>query len=151
MATAIARFKYGDRADLAPRLGRSLLLAASRLEGAVDVVLPIPLHPRRLAERGYNHAALLADPVARSLSVPLEPSAVSRVRHTQRQASLDRHHRILNVVGAFRVRDRALLKGARVLLVDDVRTTGATLEACAATLHEAGARQVLALVLALRA
>jgi ComF family protein len=151
MATAIARLKYEGRADLAPRLGRSMVHAAKGIEGRVDLVVPVPLHARRLAERGYNQSALLAAPVARSLRARFAPRALSRLRDTPRQASLERAKRLVNVVGAFSVREPLLVRGARVLLIDDVRTTGATLERCVALLHEAGATQVRALVLARRA
>jgi ComF family protein len=150
LATAIARLKYEDRPDLAPRLGRAMLPAARRLDGAVDLVVPVPLHPHRLARRGYNQAALLALPVAGALGIRLAPRALVRLRDTAQQASLDRQGRLVNTQHAFIARERPLVGGARVLLVDDVRTTGATLEGCAGALIEAGARQVLALVLARR-
>ena len=149
IATAIARLKYEDRPDLAPRFSASLVRTARSLRDAVDLVVPVPLHPRRLADRGYNQAALLAAPVARSLSVRLAPRGLVRLRDTPRQTSLDRRTRLANVASAFRARDPAI-SGARVLLVDDVRTTGATLDDCATALHEVGARQVMALVLARR-
>jgi ComF family protein len=150
IGTAITRLKYQGRADLAERLGRSMLPAAKRI-GVVDLVVPVPLHPRRLAERGYNQAALLAARVARALGVKSAPRALSRSRDTPRQAALDRATRLLNVAGAFSVRERERVSGARVLLIDDVRTTGATLEGCIAALQGAGAQHVLALVLARRA
>lgn len=150
MATAIGRLKYGDRADLGTRLGRTMLPAAERLLGRVDVVVPVPLHPRRLAERGYNQAALLSRPVTRALGARSAPRALVRQRDTPRQALLGRAERLVNVRQAFAVSDRASIQGARVLLVDDVRTTGATLDACAMALEAAGARDVLELVLARR-
>ena len=124
---------------------------AQAFAGAIDVVVPVPLHPRRLAERGYNQAALLAAPVARRLGVPFAPCALARVRDTPQQVVMDRASRLLNVAGAFAVRDRTFVAGGRVLLIDDVRTTGATLDGCARALHEVGARAILALVLARRA
>ena len=80
IATAIARLKYEDRPDLAPRFSASLVQAARSLRDAVDLVVPVPLHPRRLADRGYNQAALLAAPVARSLSVRLAARGASQTR-----------------------------------------------------------------------
>lgn len=150
IATAITRLKYGDRPDLGPRLGQAMLPVAQSLRGAVDIVIPVPLHPRRLQERGYNQAVLLAAPVAQSLALPLLPRALLRIRDTTQQATLDRSHRLTNLGSAFRVRarDRARIEGKRILLVDDVRTTGATLEASAIALREKGARDVLELVLA---
>ncbi len=148
ISTAIMRFKYGDRADLAPRLGLAMWSTAKRLRHVVDVVVPVPLHPKRLAERGYNQAALLAAPIAERLGVRMAPWAMTRAHDTRKQALLDRTERLVNLRGAFRVRQPELIKGSRVLLVDDVRTTGVTLDTCAAALHEVGARVVLGLVLA---
>lgn len=125
------------------------MLPIARALPEVDVVAPVPLHPRRLAERGYNQAALLASPVARGLRVPLVPRALTRVDDTPQQVMLDRAARLVNLEGAFSAA-RARVRGTRVLLVDDVRTTGATLDACTNVLREAGAIDVLSLVLAIR-
>ncbi len=146
LANAIRAFKYSSRPDLAAPLGDLLARRARAFEGDVDIVAPVPLHPRRLAERGYNQASLLAATVARRLRVAFEPRLLSRVKHTPRQAELDRAARASNLGGAFAV--RAACRGARVLLVDDVRTTGATLAACETALREAGAARVARLVLA---
>ncbi len=152
VSTAIARYKYSGRSDLGPRFGKAMAHAARQLRSAVDVVVPVPLHPRRLVERGYNQAALLAAPIARALCVEHLPRALVRTRDTPKQASLERIDRLSNVQGAFIARPRARrrLAGQRVLLVDDVRTTGATLEECAIALQKGGARQVMAFVLATR-
>jgi ComF family protein len=153
LTTAIARLKYEDRADLAPRLG-GLLLGATEatLPRDVDVVVPVPLHPRRLAQRGYNHAALLARPIARWLGVPLRPRALVRTRDTPRQAGLAREERLVNLHHAFsRSEQHAALGGAHVLLVDDVRTTGATALACSRALEAAGVARISVLVLAWKA
>jgi ComF family protein len=150
ITTAITRLKYEDRPDLAPRLGEAMLLAAAPASGSIDLVVPVPLHPRRLAERGYNQSALLARPVARALGTPLAACALRRLHDTPRQARLDRTTRLLNVRRAFATGEPTLVRGRRILLVDDVRTTGATLEGCTAALNEAGARQVLAIVFAQR-
>jgi ComF family protein len=148
LATAITRLKYSDRADVAPRLARAMLGHARRV-GPVDLVVPVPLHPRRLADRGYNQAALLAVTVARALGAPLVTQALRRIRDTPNQASQGRAPRLANVRGAF-LAVPSLIRGRRVLLVDDVRTTGATLSACREGLQAAGARHVSALVLARR-
>jgi ComF family protein len=126
-----------------------MLGAAAGLKGKIDLVIPVPLHPRRLAERGYNQAALLAAPVTRSLEVGMSARALVRVRDTPRQASLDRAARLINVRHAFVAR-ASLVTGRRVLLIDDVRTTGATLDGAVRALDDAGAREVTALVLARR-
>lgn len=148
VSRAITRCKYERRSDLAESLGEWLAQRATGFAGRVDVVASVPLHPRRLVERGFDQAALLARPVARQLGVPWRRALV-RSRDTPRQASLDRAGRASNVVGAFRCTD-GRIAGARVLLVDDVRTTGATLAACAEALSVSGARAVRTLVLAVR-
>ncbi len=150
VARAIARFKYEDRPDLARPLADLLWRAvephATALSGAV--VVPVPLHRMRLAERGYNQAALLAARLARRLGAPTLPLALARVRDTPRQATLDREARRTNVERAFRVRAPAAVRGRRVLLVDDVCTTGATFEACARVLSDARSGDVSLAVVA---
>lgn len=150
VARAIVAMKYASRPDLARPLGDLLFRAvsASPVDVGGALVVPVPLHPRRLAERGYNQSALLARRLAHHLRVPLAPMALARDRDTPRQATLDRAARLANVSASFRARDPARVRGRRVLLVDDVRTTGATLEACAAALRAAGAIAVLTAVVA---
>jgi ComF family protein len=154
LATSIVRFKYAGRSDLAARLGAMMAERAASLElandGIVDIVASVPLHPRRVVERGFDQAALLARPVARRLGIAHASSALVRTRETPPQASLDREERRANVAAAFECPAPRRIEGRRVLLVDDVRTTGATLAACAEALHRAGARAVVTLVLASR-
>jgi ComF family protein len=145
LTRAIGRFKYEDRPDLGRPLGA--LLANAVPASPVDVVVPVPMHPRRLAERGYNHAALLARPVAARLGARFGATALTRTRDGERQAKLSKDYRHANVAGAFAAAS-AQLRGRRVLIVDDVRTTGATLGACAAAAKDAGALHVATLVLA---
>jgi ComF family protein len=114
---------------------------------AVDVIVPVPLHPRRLRERGYNQATLLAQVLGRRMERPVRAKAVERVRNTRSQMRLDAAERRSNVAGAFRSLDDRV-SGRRILLIDDVCTTGATLDACAKALQEAGATWVHALTLA---
>jgi ComF family protein len=153
VARAIARMKYEARPDLARPLGdllwRALEPHVASLRGAV--VVPVPLHPSRLAERGFNQSALLARPIARRLAGRFAPRALERTRETRQQATLERAARVGNVEGAFDVRGGragALVRGRAVLLVDDVMTTGATLDACATALERAGAGRVDRAVLA---
>jgi ComF family protein len=148
VATAITLLKYRGRSDLGARLGAVMAEEARHLASAVDVVIPVPLHARRLAERGYNQSALIAEPVARRIGALHLPCALDRVRDTPRQTALPRAPRLANLRKAFAVRKPGFVRGCRVLLVDDVRTTGATLEACAEALDRAGVRQILAFVLA---
>jgi ComF family protein len=116
------------------------------LAGAI--VVPVPLHPLRLAERRYNQSSLLASRLSRRLASAYLPLALARTRDHARQATLDRQARHANVRGAFSVRRPERIRGRPVLLVDDVRTTGATLAACAECLVGAGAGSVRSAVVA---
>jgi ComF family protein len=144
MARAIVRLKYKRRPDLGRQLGDLLWRALESRRDALrgTVVVPVPLHASRLATRGFNQSVLLAQRVARGLHAPLWPLALRRLRDTPPQAALDRQGRITNVVGAFATRSAERIRGKRVLLVDDVRTTGATLDACELALRAAGAIEV---------
>ena len=148
LATALRRLKYEDRPDLAAPLGHLARQAARRAGLTADVVVPVPLHPRRLVDRGYNQAALLAAEVAVELDAPLLARGLVRLRNTPQQAHLDRAGRHDNMRQAFRARVPLAIRGRRVVLVDDVATTGATLTACAEALLAAGASSVTALVVA---
>lgn len=113
-----------------------------------DAVVPVPLHPVRERERGLNQAAILARALSRARGIPFRPRALQRARFTETQTHLDRAERQQNLHGAFRVRRPRTLAGCRVLLVDDVLTTGSTLSECAATLRADGADPALVLTLA---
>ena len=146
----ILAFKHGDRLDMAPTFGQWLARVSRTSLGEVDAVAPVPLHRWRLITRRYNQAAVLAAALARDLGVPHLPDLLARRRATPSQGGLDRAARRANVAGAFAVRERrqAAIKGRRVLLVDDVMTTGATVNACAKTLLRQGAASVAVAVLA---
>ena len=131
--------KYGGRPSLGEPLGRLIGQAAVEAGAAPHVVAPVPLGRTRRLERGYNQAAGLATGVAEVLGVPDEPDLLVRTRSTQKQSSLARSARRSNVDGAFALGRGVSVAGLRVLLVDDVMTTGATLAAAARTLVEAGA------------
>lgn len=148
VAIALRRFKYEERADLARPLGHLLRRAVVDAEVAADIVVPVPLHPRRLAERGYNQSALLARAVSEQLEIPFAPRALERSRQTAQQARLGRAERLANMAEAFVVRDESAVKSKIVLLVDDVLTTGATLLACREALLRAGAAEVISVCLA---
>lgn len=134
---------------LAPitRLLESFLPAHSGLFTTVDSIVAVPLHPRRLAERGYNQAELVARIVGTVLVKPLIKPA-KRIRYTQKQAKLDKAARAHNSEGIFAVQDPQVVAGQTILIVDDVFTTGATTQSLATTLLAAGARRVVGLSLA---
>jgi ComF family protein len=146
----IQAFKYRDHTDLAPMFGGWMTRVAGELAEGADALVPVPLHWSRLLSRRYNQAALLARIVAPRIGVPCRTDLVVRVRRTPRQVGLDETARHANVRGAFAVpeRKRALVAGKRLILVDDVFTTGSTLGAATRALLAAGAAGVDVLTLA---
>lgn len=141
---AVHALKFGERHAISAMMGR--LMAGAALSHGVDIVVPVPLHPARRRERGYDQAAMLARHIARSLDKPCRKKALQRVRKTKQQVSLDGIHRHENVRGAFAPRER--LQGETILLVDDVLTTGATMSAAAEAARDAGAGGIIACVFA---
>lgn len=139
----VLRFKHGGE-HLAELIAGPMARAARPLIGDKTLVLPVPLHPRRLFARGYNQSALLARAIAAQCAVPLLVDGLRRVKPTPPTAGAGRRARALMMAGAFRVPDsrRARIAGADVLLVDDVMTTGATASASARALRRAGAGRV---------
>jgi ComF family protein len=144
---AVHLLKYRGRRRLAPVLAGLMIDAWPQRPLPVDLLVPVPLHPSREAARGYNQAAELARALAPALNLPCEPRALVRRRVTRPQVELSAHERRANVSDAFAA-DVALAGGRRVLLVDDVCTTGATLGACAQALRAAGSAGVWAYTLA---
>jgi len=136
-AAAVQAFKFEARTALASPL--ALEMARALPPGRFDLVLAVPLHPTRRRERGYDQAALLAEALGAALGVPRFARALRRERPTRPQTTLDAAGRRRNLRGAFQVPHSAELRGRRVLLVDDVITTGATFEAALAALEAAGA------------
>jgi ComF family protein len=143
-ANAIQRFKYGRDTTYSKALG-SIISSYPDLEG-FDVIIPVPLHVRRLRERGFNQSLLLAKEVGKRCRIPVDPFALKRIRWTEPQVNLSGKDRKINVKGAFKVHGD--LKGKRVLLVDDVYTTGATVGECSKVLKKSGAKDVCILTLA---
>jgi len=139
-------FKYGRIQTLSAPLGRLLALALPR-EQDFDVIVPMPLHWHKRWQRGFNQAELLAREIGRRTNAPVR-NALRRVRNTASQAGLTSAKRRKNVSGAFQTKRRSTLNGSRVLLIDDVMTTGATAASCARALKRGGARQVTLLTLA---
>lgn len=146
LARAVAALKYSGEIQLAGPLGR-LLAGSAALASPWDRIAPVPMHPWRAVLRGYNHAALLARWAAHHAGQPrrLAPRLLRRLRATPPQAGLDAPARRDNLAGAIGV--RLPVAGLRVLVLDDVTTTGATLGACIAALRDAGAREVAGLAL----
>ena len=142
--------KYHDRTDLAPTMGSWMARAGRELLGEADVLVPVPLHWRRGWSRRYNQSGALARVISRQSGVKLASEALRRIRPTQQQIGLSRPQRATNVQGAFKVAaDRiADIQGRRVILIDDVLTSGATTDACARALLRAKAAQVDVLVFA---
>ena len=147
---AIHRFKYGSKGFIASSLGPLLgAFAKDRLKNPDDLlVMPVPLHPKRLRQRGFNQTLLLARHLVRHLPVELDFFNLRRIRHTAPQIGLGKDERRKNVRGAFRLSTPKTVRGRAILLLDDVATTGNTLNECARVLMKAGAERVLCLVLA---
>ncbi|WP_374688646.1 ComF family protein [Promineifilum sp.] len=139
--------KYEGYFALAAPLARRLIAGWPAWEQPPDLILPIPLHPRRQRRRGYNQSELLARPLAQALGIPFSAAALRRTRHTPPQVGLGPAARADNVKGAFTA-DPAAVAGRHVLLIDDVLTTGATMSAAAEALLAAGAAGVSAYCLA---
>lgn len=145
----VHRLKYGDRPEAAHLMGTMMARAAADLLGDAPVLVPMPLHRRRLWQRQFNQAALLATAMARPPGLRIEPGLLLRVKATARQVGMSRTQRALNVQGAFKVPPLAEVEGRSVVLVDDVLTTGATANAAARALLRAGAARVDLAVFAL--
>ena len=150
LLAAIHLFKYRGKTGIGRILGRMMAdFAASTWNGdAFDLVLPVPLHKKRLRERGFNQAVILAREIAKRLVLPLDLFSLKREVRTDPQVGLGRDDRAANVRGAFTVRHPERISGRRILLVDDVCTTGSTLGECASALRRAKAKTVTVLTLA---
>src|SRR4051794_29590193 len=142
--------KYGDRLDLAPVMGRWMANAGQELTRAANAIVPVPLHWRRQWARRFNQSALLAEIISHATGVPVAHAALKRVKATPQQVGLSQSERALNVQGAFRVpaESKGTIAGQKLVLVDDVLTSGATVDACARALLRAGAASVDVLVFA---
>ena len=148
--TLVHALKYQDRTDLAPAMGRWMARAGKMLLDDADVLVPVPLHWRRAWGRRYNQSGALARVIERQTGVKVAPEALQRIRPTQQQIGLSKPQRASNVQGAFKVASprQSQIAGRRVVLIDDVLTSGATVDACARALLRAKAAQVDVLVFA---
>ena len=142
--------KYGDRLDLAPMMGRWIGQAGREVLSEADALVPVPLHWRRHWARRFNQSALLAATVSADSGVPVLAGVLKRVKATAQQVGLTRSERAVNVQGAFKVppEAKAVVAGRRIVVVDDVLTSGATVDGCARALLRAGAANVDVLVFA---
>ena len=147
---AVHAFKYGGNLTFGEQLGRLMArreYPSFRIED-YELLVPVPLHPRRLRQRGFNQSVLLAREISRHRRIPMDFLALRRVVDTGSQAGLKKDERRSNMTDAFRVPDPSRVRGRRILLVDDVHTTGSTLGECAKSLLLGGAESVGALTLA---
>lgn len=148
--TMVHALKYQDRTDLAPAMGRWMARAGHEMLREADMLVPVPLHWRRAWSRRYNQSGALARVIGRSAGLPVTGDALRRVRPTQQQIGLSRSERADNVQGAFKVpsEKKSSVQGRRIVLIDDVLTSGATADACARALLRARAASVDVLVFA---
>jgi ComF family protein len=144
---AIHFLKYRNHKAVAAILAAILAEAYQRYQLAANIIIPVPLHPSRLHERGYNQSELLARAMAVILKLPVNSQALQRTRQTKSQMTLGVNERHQNVAGAF-ICANSDLSGQKILLIDDVCTTGSTLDACAQALKKSGVAAVWGLTLA---
>lgn len=147
LRSVIHKLKYRGDQTLGEILARPLIKLLEGYHWNPDTVIPVPLCEKRYLKRGYNQAALLARPVALAIGKPYQTKGLLKIRETDTQVGLTFNQRMVNVSGAF-LADSDYVERKRVLLIDDVTTSGATLEACAAALKTAGAMEVFCLTLA---
>lgn len=149
-APLVSALKFNDQWANLDRYITLMLRAGGALMEDVDVIAPVPLHWRRLLRRKFNQSALLAFGVSKRLGIPCDPQLLQRTRYTKPQMRMKREERLKNVTRAFAVTEgkEEMLRNKTVLLMDDVVTTGATVNACAKALIRAGAKQVRVLSLA---
>ena len=150
LATALLRLKYANRPDIARSLGQLLrsVVVQHLAKDQVDVLIPVPVPYDRLVQRGYNQAALLAQSLRVCFSAVWEPRALGRRKGSIKQAALNRQERWENLKNAFYLRRPQRIDGQRILLVDDISTTGATLDCCRHLLQSHGAKTVYTTVVA---
>lgn len=146
----IQKFKYGRKVSLGKPLGRLMAIGCRDFIEAcqIDLIVPVPLHPKRLRWRGFNQSLLLAHQIGRAYEIPVDPFIATRANATPPQTQLTEDERRRNVRGAFALNPEKIVQGKRFLLVDDVYTSGATVNECCRTLKRGGARAVYVLTLA---
>jgi ComF family protein len=139
--------KFGRALSLGAVFSKQMSTLFLETDWDVDLIMPVPLDPERKRERGYNQAGAIAAPLARTMKIPYQKKGLRRIRTTRPQVGLSREERERNMIGAFKA-EQSNLNGNTVLVIDDVITTGATINACAKALIDAGAKCVFGLALA---
>ncbi|PKO10695.1 MAG: hypothetical protein CVU40_03325 [Chloroflexi bacterium HGW-Chloroflexi-2] len=147
LSLAIQKLKYHRDIGIAEVLAIYLVELYNKNKMDIDMVIPVPLSKKRLHDRGYNQSFLLALPFSMMINKPIKKQSLRRFKDTSSQVGLDRHERLINVSEAF-IADSDEVNGKNILLIDDVSTTGSTLEACAKALKNAGAKDIVGLTLA---
>jgi len=143
----IHQLKYNYHKSLAKKIAAAMKTVLNRFQHfqTIDLFIPVPLHKIRLIKRGYNQSQLICAALSQYTNIPMNDKLLARVRNTRSQTKLDMRQRIKNVNGAFQLKNNAAFVGKNILLIDDVITTGATINACAEQLKLGGAREVYAM------
>lgn len=140
--SALHRLKYEGDIEIAPAIGRLMARKLKQKKWDIDIIVPVPLHSERLEERGYNQSLLLAGEIGRECGIDVKDNILLRTRCTESQVNLSRSERRLNVRNAFSVSDTNLAGGKSFLIVDDIITTGATINECSRVLKDSGALKI---------
>jgi ComF family protein len=148
MRKLILPFKHGDKTELVSIFADWLHKAGQEIFGECDVIVPVPLHFKRLLMRRYNQAGLLANELSKKVNIPVDHFILSRHKYNSTQKDLSRKERFRNLQGAFQIKNKSYIKGKNLLIIDDVVTTGATAQSCASLLKHSGAKKVEMLALA---
>ncbi len=146
----VQKFKYARKVSLGKPLGRLMARGCQEFLAVVnaDLIVPVPLYPKRLRWRGFNQSVLLGREVSRAYAIPMDPFLLQRRRETAAQTQLPEDERRRNVRDAFALNSDRAVKDKRILLIDDVYTSGSTVNECSRTLKQGGAKEVYVLTLA---
>lgn len=148
----VLRLKYNAEGDVAkavaPFMVNCITTTGLNVEKETPLLIPVPLTPKRLKARGYNQAELLAKEISARTGIPVETSAIARIKQTEKQQDMTAKQRAENLKNAFSVLNKSLVEGKTILLIDDVLTTGATVNECSRMLKKAGAKRVYAITIA---
>lgn len=146
---AVYRFKFKSKPYMYKSFGEFMVKSIEKENiGLIDLIVPVPLHRRRKAERGYNQSELLAKYISSKLDIPVDCKNLIKIKSTEPQTKLDRLERQKNMINAFEVKDKRVFENKRILLVDDIFTTGATVNECSKTLLGSGASEVVVITIA---